>query len=53
MGDVIVAAEGKTITNMDDFVRVLQTLEIGEVINLKVRREDKVREVAVTIMDIS
>jgi 2-alkenal reductase len=53
LGDVIVAVEGKTIAKMADFVQVLQAFEIGKPINLQVRRGNDLREVAVTIMDIS
>ena len=42
-----------SVTNMDDFVRILQTFDIGETLSLGVQRGDAVREVAVTIMDIS
>jgi len=53
LGDVIVAVEGKPVANMADFVEMMQAFEIAKPINLQVRRGDKVRDVAVTIMDIS
>lgn len=53
LGDVIVAVEKKTVTNLDDFSRTLQTFEIGSTVTLKVQRGDLEREVTVTIMDIS
>jgi 2-alkenal reductase len=53
LGDVIVALEGKTVANMDDFVRILQSFQIGETIRLQVRRGEGEREVPVKIMDIS
>ena len=53
LGDIIVAVEGKPIANMADFVQMLQAFEIGKPINLQVRRGEKLRDVAVTIMDIS
>ena len=53
LGDIIVAVEGKPVANMDEFARILQTFEIGQTVTLGVKRGDKVREVAVTIMDIS
>jgi 2-alkenal reductase len=53
LGDVIVAVEGKPVANMADFVQMMQAFEIAKPINLQVRRGDKVRDVAVTIMDIS
>ena len=53
LGDVIVAVEGNPVENMDDFVRILQDFKIGQTVTLEVRRRDAMREVAVTIMDIS
>jgi 2-alkenal reductase len=53
LGDVIVAVEDQPVANMEDFVRILQESEIGQSINLQVRRGDALREVAVTVMDIS
>jgi 2-alkenal reductase len=51
--DVIVAVEGNTVANMEEFVRILQTIQIGETITLEVRRGEEKREVPVTVMDIS
>ena len=53
LGDVIVAVEGKSVANMDDFIRILQTFRIGETIALDVQRGDMLRKIEVTIMDIS
>jgi 2-alkenal reductase len=53
LGDTIVAVEGKPIANLADFVKILQSSEIGKPISLKVRRGDALRDVAVTVMDIS
>jgi len=53
VGDVIVGVEGKSVTNLNDFIRILQTFEIGDTVTLSVRRRDMVRKVVVTIMDIS
>jgi 2-alkenal reductase len=53
LGDVIVGVEGSPVGNMDDFVRILQNYEIGQTITLEVRRGEALREVMVTIMDIS
>jgi 2-alkenal reductase len=53
LGDVIVAAAGSPVTNMDDFARILQRSQIGERITLKVLSGENAREVFVTIMDIS
>ena len=53
LGDVIVGVEGKPVTTTDDFVRALQNFDIGGTVTLNVRQGDQVRDVAVTIMDIS
>jgi len=53
LGDVIVAVEGKSVSNMDDFIRILQNFKIGETITLEVQRSDMLRKIGVTIMDIS
>lgn len=53
LGDVIVAVEGKSVANMDDFIRILQNFKIGETITLDVQRNDMLRKIEVTIMDIS
>ncbi len=53
LGDVIVAVNGEAVSDLDDFVRLLQQSAIGQEIVLDVRRGDAVRTVAVTIMDIS
>jgi 2-alkenal reductase len=53
LGDVIVAGGDQPVANMEDFVRNLQGTEIGQSIALQVRRGEALREVAVTVMDIS
>jgi 2-alkenal reductase len=53
LGDGIVAVEGSAVGNMDDFVQILQNFKIGQTVPLEVRRGDAMREVVVTIMDIS
>ena len=53
LGDVIVAVEGQSVGNIEDFVRSLQGRDIGENVTLTVQRGDAVRDVVVTIMDIS
>ncbi len=53
LGDVIVAVDGETVSDLDDFVRLLQQYEIGQEVMLDVSRDETVRSVAVTIMDIS
>jgi 2-alkenal reductase len=53
LGDVIVGVDGQPVTTTDEFVRALQNFDIGGTVTLQVRRGDQVRDVAVTIMDIS
>ncbi len=53
LGDVIVAVEGNPTAKMDDFIENLRETEIGEVINLQIRRGEEIREVTVSVMDIS
>jgi 2-alkenal reductase len=53
LGDIIVAAGDQEVKNIDDFIRVLETYAIGQVIALDVRRGEQIRKVEVKIMDIS
>ena len=53
LGEVIVGIEEKSVTNMDDFIRILQSFKIGETGTLDVQRSNILRKVEVTIMDIS
>ncbi len=53
LGDVIVAAGNEEVKNIDDFIRIMERYEIGQMIMLDVRRGDQVRTVEVKIMDIS
>ena len=53
LGDVILAVDGQEVNNIAEFVRLMQRYDIGQKVNLKVRRADRVREVTVEIMDIS
>jgi 2-alkenal reductase len=53
LGDIVVAVEGNPVKNLESFSRALQNYNIGETITLQVRRGDRKRDVAVTIMDVS
>ena len=53
LGDVIVAVNGEAVSDLDDFLRLIQRSAIGQEVMLEVRRGDAVHTVAVTIMDIS
>jgi S1-C subfamily serine protease len=53
LGDIIISVDGEQVTDIGEFVRRLQKYEIGQTVSLKVRRGDQIRDVDVTIMDIS
>lgn len=53
LGDIIEGVEGQPIHNFSAFMRAIQAHKIGERVKLTVRRGDRVREVSVTLMDIS
>ena len=53
LGDIIVAADGKEVSNIAEFVNILHDFSVGDTITLKVRRGDAVRVVEVKVMDIS
>jgi 2-alkenal reductase len=53
LGDIIIAVDGQEVTNLVEFVRILQKYEIGQVVTLKVRRGDQTRLTEVIVMDIS
>jgi hypothetical protein len=48
-----VAAGNREVKNIDEFMRVLDDYEIGQLIMLDVRRGDRIRTLEVRIMDIS
>ncbi len=53
LGDVILAIEGQDVTNIVEFIQVLQKFEIGQTVILKVQRGNEIRDVTVKVMDIS
>jgi 2-alkenal reductase len=53
LGDIILSVDGEKVTNIGEFVRRVQKYQIGQDVRLTVKRGDRVREVDVTIMDIS
>lgn len=53
LGDIILSVDGQQVTNIGEFVRRLQKYHIGQTVRLTVKRGDQVRDVDVTIMDIS
>lgn len=48
-GDVIISANDKTINNYDDLVDVMQFSKVGDVINLKVKRKKKTKDISVKL----
>lgn len=53
LGDVILSVDGQEVTNIADFVRLMQRFEIGQDVRISVQRGDRIRDVTVKIMDIS
>lgn len=53
LGDIIIGVDGQEITSILEFTRILQQLEIGRTITLKVQHGEQTRMVNVKIMDIS
>jgi 2-alkenal reductase len=53
LGDIILSVDGQQVTDIGEFVRLLQKYQIGQTVSLTVKRGDQVRDVEVTIMDIS
>lgn len=48
-GDIIIAANGKTINDYDDLVDVMQFSKVGDVINLKIQRAKKTKDISVKL----
>jgi 2-alkenal reductase len=53
LGDIILSVDGEPVTDIGEFVRRLQHYQIGQTVRLKVSRDDQIRELDVTVMDIS
>jgi len=53
LGDIIVAVDGKSVSQVDEFVRALQLHSIGGTVTLSVERRGQVFEIPVVLMDIS
>ena len=53
LGDIILSVDDQKVTNLVEFVRIMQRYEVGQTVRLTVRRGDRVRDVQVEIMDIS
>jgi 2-alkenal reductase len=53
LGDVITKVDGQPVTNIVEFVRLLQGYEVGQTVELEVLRNEARRTVHVQVMDIS
>jgi 2-alkenal reductase len=53
LGDVITKVDGQAVTNIVEFVRLLQGYEVGQTVKLEVLRNEARRSVSVQVMDIS
>ena len=51
VGDEIVSVENEKYTNVDDFKKIINAKEVGDKINLVVKRDNKEKKVTVTIKD--
>lgn len=50
-GDVIIEAEGKKITNMDELNEIKNKKQIGDTLKLKIYRDGKEKDVTVTLQE--
>ena len=50
-GDVIIEAEGKTITTMDELNEIKNKKQIGDTLKLKVYRDGKEKDITVTLQE--
>ncbi|MDJ0783870.1 MAG: trypsin-like peptidase domain-containing protein [Desulfosarcinaceae bacterium] len=53
LGDVITAVDGQAVSNIVEFVRLLQNYSVGQTVPLEVMRDEARRTVEVKVMDIS
>lgn len=51
IGDVIIEADGKKITTMDELTEIKNTHQIGEELKLKVNRDGEEKEITVTLAE--
>lgn len=51
VGDVIIEAEGKKITKMDELNEIKNKKQIGDTMKIKVYRNGKEKEVTVTLQE--
>ena len=48
-GDVIIGIDNTTVKKIDDILSYLETKKVGDIVHLKVFRDNKVKDVAVTL----
>ena len=51
VGDVVVAVDGADVRSMDDLILLIRRHKAGDVVKLKVVRDGKTQELAVTVGD--
>ena len=51
IGDVIIEADGKKITTMDELTEIKNTHQIGEELKLKINRDGEEKEITVTLAE--
>ena len=49
VGDVIIEADGKKITTMDELNEIKNTHSIGDTVKLKINRDGQEKEIALTL----
>ena len=50
-GDIITAIDDYPISEIDDIDRLLKKKKVGEIINLRIHRNDRLMEIPVTLME--
>jgi len=48
-GDVIIAANGQNIDNYEDLAELMEFAKVGDTINLKLQRKNKIKDIAVKL----
>lgn len=53
IGDIIIALDGKDVNSLDDIYQILETKKIGDLVDVKYRREGKVLMTKITLQAIN
>lgn len=48
-GDIIIKIDNQTVRNMNELISYLKTKDVGDVVHLQVLRDDKVKNIAITL----